>query len=404
MSQSEKFLQQIEKYGAHNYHPLPVVLNRGKGSRVWDVDGKEYLDFLACYSALNFGHQHPRLIAACEGQLKKIALCSRAFHSEELCEFSEALAKFCGLDVVLPMNSGAEAVETAIKIARRWGYEKKKIAANRAKILTFENNFHGRTISIVSFSSEEGYKAGFGPFTPGFASVPFGDLTALAAAIDGETAAIIVEPIQAEAGILVPPPGFLAGIRSLCRRHNVLFIADEIQTGMARTGKNFCFEHENAKPDLLVLGKSLGGGLIPVSAVVGRRDVMDVIGPGSHGSTFGGNPLGAAVGREVLRLMLEEKFAAKAEHIGSRILTRLKNEQRAGLTGVKEVRGLGALIGIELDPGLGGARRFCEKLALRGVLCKETHTHVIRLAPPLVMTQPELDEGLDKIVQVIKEG
>jgi ornithine--oxo-acid transaminase len=401
MSQSKKFLEQIEKFGAHNYHPLPVVLKRGKGSRVWDVDGKEYLDFLSCYSALNFGHQHPRLVEAMIQQVDKLALCSRAFHSDQLCEFSEELAKFCGLDMVLPMNSGAEAVETAIKIARKWGYETKKIPENRAKIITFENNFHGRTISIVSFSSEEGYKAGFGPFTPGFVNVPFGDLTALANAIDKDTTAILVEPIQAEAGILVPPPGFLVGVRSLCQRHGILFIADEIQTGMGRTGKNFCFEHEEAKPDLLVLGKSLGGGLIPVSAVVGRRDVMEVIRPGQHGSTFGGNPLGAAIGREVLKLMADEKYAEKSAAVGQHVLTRLKKEN---LPAVKDIRGKGALIGIELQESTGGARRFCEALAARGVLCKETHTYVIRLAPPLNISMADLDEGISRLIAVIKEG
>lgn len=400
-TEATKLLKQINEYGAHNYHPLPVVLNRGKGSRVWDVDGKEYLDFLACYSALNFGHQHPRLVATLLEQVEKLALCSRAFHSDQLCYFSEELARFCGLDMVLPMNSGAEAVETAIKIARKWGYQTKKIPENKAKILTFQNNFHGRTISIVSFSSEPDYKAEFGPFTPGFELVPFGDLNALAKAIDKDTAAVLIEPIQAEAGILVPPPGFLAGVRSLCHRHNVLFIADEIQTGLGRTGRNFCFEHEEAKPDLLILGKSLAGGLIPVSAVVGRRDVMEVIRPGQHGSTFGGNPLGAAVGREVLKLLKEEKIAEKSKDIGAHILKRLRD---ANLPHVKDIRGLGALIGIELEESTGGARRFCEKLAIRGVLCKETHTYVIRLAPPLVITRAELDEGLDKIIGVIKEG
>ncbi len=401
MSQSKKYLEQVEKFGAHNYHPLPVVLKRGKGSRVWDVDGKEYLDFLSCYSALNFGHQHPRLVEALIQQVDKLALCSRAFHSDQLCEFSEELAKFCGLDMVLPMNSGAEAVETAIKIARKWGYETKKIPENRAKIITFENNFHGRTISIVSFSSEAGYKAGFGPFTPGFVNVPFGDLTALANAIDKDTTAVLVEPIQAEAGILVPPPGFLVGVRSLCQRHGILFIADEIQTGMGRTGKNFCFEHEEAKPDLLVLGKSLGGGLIPVSAVVGRRDVMEVIRPGQHGSTFGGNPLGAAIGREVLKLMTDEKYAEKSAAVGQHVQARLKKES---LPVVKDIRGKGALIGIELHESTGGARRFCETLAVRGVLCKETHTYVIRLAPPLNISMADLDEGIDRVVAVIKEG
>lgn len=400
MSRSKNLIDTMEKYGAHNYHPLPVVLAKGKGARVWDVDGKEYLDFLACYSALNFGHQHPRLVEAMKEQVDKLAVCSRAFFSEELALFSEELVKFCGLESVLFMNSGAEAVETAMKMARKWGYEKKGIPADRAKIIAFENNFHGRTISIVSYSSEPAYRNGFGPFTPGFTVVPFSDLKALEKAIDENVVGILMEPIQAEAGILLPYDGFLADVRRLCDQKNILMMADEIQTGMGRTGKDFCFQHENTVPDVLILGKSLGGGLIPVSAVVSKKTVMDVIKPGQHGSTFGGNPLGSAVGRATLKLLRDEKFSARANEIGSSVMEILKGQK---LPGVKALRGKGALIGIDLDPSTGGARRYCERLAEVGVLCKETHDYVIRIAPPLVMTDSEVEQGIMKVAKVIQE-
>lgn len=399
MSKSEILVKKIEQYGAHNYSPLAPVLSRGKGAKVWDVDGKEYLDFLACYSALNFGHQHPRLVKAMVTQLDKLAVCSRAFYSDLLCEYSEKLAKFCGLDSVLPMNSGTEAVETALKIARKWGYDKKKVPADKAEIITMQDGFHGRTIAVISFSTEENYRAGFGPFVPGFPVVEYGDVSKIAAAITPNTIGILLEPIQAEAGILVPPVGFLKQVRALCDKHNILMIADEIQTGMARTGKNFCFEHEGAKPDLLILGKSLGGGLLPVSAAVARKEVMDVIKPGQHGSTFGGNPLACAVAMETLDLMVEENFAEKAMHLGEIAMSALNTK----LPKVKEIRGKGALIGIELDPSAGGARRYCERLAEVGVLCKETHDNVIRIAPPLVISDADLKAGVKKICDVIKE-
>lgn len=399
MSKSEILVRKIEQYGAHNYSPLAPVLTRGKGAKVWDVEGKEYLDFLACYSALNFGHQHPRLVKAMVTQLDKLAVCSRAFYSDLLCEYSEKLAKFCGMDSVLPMNSGTEAVETALKIARKWGYEKKKVAAGKAEIIGMENGFHGRTIAVISFSTEENYRAGFGPFVPGFPIVPYGDIAKLTAAITPNTIGIIIEPIQAEAGILIPPLGYLKQVRALCDKHNILMIADEIQTGMARTGRNFCFEHEGAKPDLLILGKSLGGGLLPVSAVVAKKDVMDVIRPGQHGSTFGGNPLACAVAMETLDLMVEEKFAEKSMLLGEIAMSALNTK----LPKVKEIRGKGALIGIELDPSAGGARRYCERLAEEGVLCKETHDNVIRIAPPLVISEADLKAGVKKICDVIKE-
>lgn len=397
---TRKLIEQVDRYGAHNYLPLPVVLQRGKGAKVWDVDGREYLDFLACYSALNFGHQHPRIVKAMTAQLEKLAVCSRAFFSEELCHLSEELAHWCGLDSVLTMNSGSEAVETSLKIARKWGYKKKGVPDGRAKILTFENNFHGRTISIVSFSSEPKYKQQFGPFTPGFDMVPFGDAAAAERAIDADTVALLVEPIQAEAGILVPPAGYLRELRAICDRKNVLLIADEIQTGIGRTGRDFACQHENVVPDMYVLGKSLGGGLLPISAVVARKDVMDVIGPGEHGSTFGGNPLACAVAREAIRLLRDEKLSQRSEKLGALMMERLTAKK---LPKVAEVRGRGALVGIELDATAGGARRYCERIAEHGVLCKETHDVVIRLAPPLVIDEKDLIRGVDVIVQTIEE-
>lgn len=398
MNKTQELLSTIDRYGAHNYLPLPVVLNRAEGSTVWDVEGKSYLDFLSCYSALNFGHQNPKLVKALVDQAGKLALCSRAFHSEELVHFSKELADFVGLDQVLPMNSGAEAVETAVKIARKWGYTKKKISGE-ANILVFENNFHGRTITIVSFSTEPDYRAGFGPFTPGFKSVPFGSIADLEAAIDANTVGVLVEPVQAEAGILLPKPGFLKQVRELCTRKNVLLLVDEIQTGLGRTGRNFCFEHDGATPDLLILGKSLGGGLLPISAVVGRADVMNVIQPGQHGSTFGGNPLACAVARKSIALLRDERLAERAARMGRGVLEML---QAANLPKVKEIRGLGALIGIELDPISGGARKYCEEIAQQGVLCKETHTYVIRIAPPLTIEEADLKKGVETIIRVIR--
>jgi ornithine--oxo-acid transaminase len=333
-------------------------------------------------------------------QVEKIAVCSRAFHSEELCLFSEELARVTGMDMVLPMNSGAEAVETALKIARKWGYEKKGIPAGKAKIIALAGNFHGRTVTIVSFSSEPNYRDGFGPFTPGFSVVPFGDSEALESAVDENTVGILIEPIQAEAGILVPPPGYLGCVKRLCEKNRILMIADEIQTGLGRTGRNFCYEHENARPDLLILGKSLGGGLLPISATVGRRDVMEVIEPGQHGSTFGGNPLACAVARSALRLLIEERLAERAAHLGRIAMEELN---RVPLPHVKEIRGRGFLIGIELEPSSGGARQYCEQLAELGVLCKETHTYVIRIAPPLVIGEEDLRRGLEKITSVIRK-
>ncbi len=397
---SKELMQTMEQYGAHNYHPLDVVLTKGLGSKVWDVDGNEYLDFLSCYSALNFGHQNPILVKALESQLKRLAVCSRAFYSDELALFSKELADFCGLESVLTMNSGTEAVESALKICRKWGYEKKRIPEGKAKFIVMENSFHGRSIAIISFSTEPTYKNGFGPYVSGFEVVPFGDVQAVADAIDANTVGVLVEPIQAEAGILVPPPDYLKKLRDLCTKNGMLLILDEIQTGMARTGKDFCFQHSSIVPDVLILGKSLGGGLLPLSAMVSTREVMDVIRPGQHGSTFGGNPLACAIGRAALRLLKEEGFAEKANHLG-KITVGMLTEKR--LPQVKEVRGTGFLIGIELEPAAGGARRYTEELAKEGVLCKETHDHVIRIAPPLVISDAELRHGVQKVVSVIQK-
>ena len=401
MSNTNELINKVDQYGAHNYLPLPVVLTRGEGSKVWDVEGKEYLDFLSCYSALNFGHQHPRLTKALVTQMGKLSLCSRAFHNDQLAEFSQELADFTGLDSVLPMNSGAEAVETALKLARKWGSQVKGVPINEAKIVVMKNNFHGRTITIISFSSEEGYREGFGPFTPGFIEAEFDDVSALEAVLDDKCVGVLMEPIQAEAGILIPKEGYLTEVKSLCQKKNILFILDEIQTGLGRTGKDFCFQHEDATPDILILGKSLGGGLLPISAAVSRKEVMDVMGPGEHGSTFGGNPLACAVAREAMRVLKGEQLSLRSAEMGAKVMDRLHSQP---LPKVKEVRGKGSLIGIEMDPSAGGARRYCEELASRGVLCKETHEHVIRIAPPLNIPENELLEGVERIIQVIQRG
>lgn len=398
MSQTDLLIQKAETYGAHNYHPLPLVLQKGEGAKVVDVEGKPYLDFLSCYSALNFGHQHPKIVKSLLDQLEKLAVCSRAFYAEEFGYFSEELAKFAGLEMVLAMNSGAEACETAIKIARKWGYEKKGVEKEKANIICLENNFHGRTISIISFSTDPDYRDGFGPFTPGFTVVPFDDPKAVENAINKNTVGVFVEPIQAEAGILIPQTGYLKSLRQICDRNGVLLIVDEIQTGLGRTGADFCFQHDAIQPDLLVLGKSLGGGLLPISAVVGKKQTMEVIRPGQHGSTFGGNPLACAVARASLKVLKEEDLSARSFQLGKKILTELK-ALKSPL--IKEVRGQGLLIGIELNSSAGGARKYCEKLASRGVLCKETHHHVIRIAPPLNIAEADLKHGIDAVLSVL---
>jgi ornithine--oxo-acid transaminase len=373
-----------ERHGAHNYHPLDLVIERGEGAWVWDVEGRRYLDCLSAYSALNQGHCHPRILAALVEQASRVTLTSRAFRNDQLPAFCEELAALCGLDVVLPMNTGAEAVETAIKAARRWGHRVKGIPDGAAEILVFANNFHGRTTTIVGFSSEPAYRAGFGPFAPGFRVLPFGDLDAVRAAIGPHTCAVLLEPIQAEAGILLPPDGFLRGLRALCTERDVLLIADEIQTGLGRTGRTFACDHEGVTPDAYVLGKALSGGVYPVSAVVARRDVLDVFGPGSHGSTFGGNPLGCAVARAALGVLRDERLAERSAELGAWLLRELRAIAHPD---VAEVRGRGLLIGMQLRVP---ARPYCEALKARGVLCKETHDTVIRLAPPLVTERGDL--------------
>ncbi|MBF8283979.1 MAG: rocD [Anaerolineales bacterium] len=386
------------EYGAHNYHPLDVVIERAEGVWVWDVEGRKYLDCLAAYSALNQGHRHPKIVAALVAQAQKVTLTSRAFRNDQLGLLYQELSDLTGYEMALPMNTGAEAVETAIKLARKWGYVKKGIPANQAEIITAGNNFHGRTISIISFSTEPLYRDAFGPHTPGFVTVPYGDAAAIERAITPNTAAILLEPIQGEAGVVVPPAGYLKAVADLCRKHNVLFIADEIQTGLGRTGKLFACDHEVVRPDVMILGKALGGGVYPVSAVLASREILGLFRPGEHGSTFGGNPLAAATARAALRVIVEEKLVENSARLGEYFQERLAEIPSPH---VKEVRGKGLLIGVELKPAAGGARRFCEALQQRGILCKETHDDVIRFAPPLVIDRPTIDWALGPITDVL---
>ncbi len=393
------FIELEDRYGAPNYRPLDVVLARGEGCWVWDIGGKRYLDCLAAYSAVNQGHNHPRIVNALVEQARKLALTSRAFRNDQLGPFCRELAELSGFPRVLPMNTGAEAVETALKAARRWGYEVKGVPEDRAEIIAFENNFHGRTITIISFSSEPDYRAGFGPLTPGFRVIPYGDAEAVEAAITPNTVAVLMEPIQGEGGIIVPPAGTLRKIREICTRERVLLILDEIQSGLGRTGKMFAAEHEGVKPDAMTLGKALSGGLYPVSAFVTTDEVMEVFRPGSHGSTYGGNPLGAAVAREALRVLVEENLVENAARMGERFARGLAGI-RAG--SIREIRQVGLWIGIELDPAAGGARRYCEALQEEGLLAKETHVHTIRIAPPLVITEREVDWALERLDRVFR--
>jgi ornithine--oxo-acid transaminase len=376
------------------------VLARGEGAHLWDTAGRRYVDMMSAYSAASHGHAHPRIVAALAAQAARLAVPSRAFYNDRLGPFLAELCALTGLDAALPMNTGAEAVETAIKAARRWGYRRKGIPPDRAEIIVAEGNFHGRTTTIVGFSSEADYRDGFGPFTPGFRAVRFGDLAALARAITPETAAVLIEPIQGEAGIVVPPKGWLAGVRRLCDAHDVLMILDEVQSGFGRTGRCFAFEHEDIRPDGLVLGKALGGGVLPVSAFVARRDLMDVFTPGSHGSTFGGNPLAAAVGLEAIHVMRDEALVERSRRLGAHMLARLRAMRNPA---VREVRGLGLWAGVELDPRLASARQACERLLTKGVLSKETHGTVVRLAPPLVIAPDDLDWALDRLEEVLGE-
>ncbi|MFD7936059.1 ornithine--oxo-acid transaminase [Streptomyces sp. NPDC048253] len=383
---------------AHNYHPLPVVVAGAEGAWVTDVEGRRYLDMLAGYSALNFGHRHPLLIEAAHRQLDRLTLTSRAFHNDRLAEFAERLAELTGLDMVLPMNTGAEAVESGIKVARKWAYEVKGVPADRATIVVAAENFHGRTTTIVSFSTDETARAGFGPFTPGFRIVPYNDLAALEAAVDETTAAVLIEPIQGEAGVVIPDDGYLAGVRELTRRRNCLFIADEIQSGLGRTGRTLAVEHEGVVPDMLLLGKALGGGIVPVSAVVARREVLSVLRPGEHGSTFGGNPLAAAVGTAVVELLETGEFQRRATELGVVLRDGLTGLVGKGVVGFR-ARGLWA--GVDVDPALGTGREVSERLMRKGVLVKDTHGSTIRLAPPLTITGEELASALATLESVL---
>jgi ornithine--oxo-acid transaminase len=387
-----------DRFGAHNYHPLPIVVARAEGCWVYDPEGKRYLDMLSSYSALNQGHRHPRIIQALKDQADKVTLTSRAFHNDKLGPFLQKLATISGFDKVLPMNTGAEAVETGVKACRKWAYTKKGVPHDRAEIIVAANNFHGRTTTLVSFSTEEQYRLGFGPFTPGFKIVEFGNAAELEAAITPNTAAFLVEPIQAEAGILLPPDGYLERVREICTKHDVLLFLDEIQTGLGRTGKMFCFEHAGIRPDCMSLGKALGGGVLPVSAFLARADVMDVFEPGDHGSTFGGNPLAAAVGIASLDVLVEERLAERSARLGGYLMDRLRDLDSPH---VAEIRGVGLLVGIEIKGSSGPARPFCEALMARGMLCKETHQQVIRLAPPLVIDEKEIDWATEHLRAVL---
>jgi len=395
-----KDLIQIEDiYGAHNYHPLDVVVSKAQGIWMHDVEGRKYLDFLSAYSAVNQGHRHPRIVRALVDQARKLTLTSRAFRNDQWPMLAKEVCDMTGYSMVLPMNSGAEAVETAVKTARKWAYQKKGVPQDRAEIIACANNFHGRTVTVISFSTEPLYRQDFGPFTPGFTIIPFGDADALEKAITPNTAAFLVEPIQAEAGILIPPDGFLRRAAEICKAKNVLLIADEIQTGLGRTGKLFASEYEGVRPDMVVIGKSLGGGCYPVSAVLADREILGVYKPGEHGSTFGGNPLACAVARESLRVTKEEKLVENAAERGAYFMEKLRKVRSRH---IKEVRGRGLLIGVELHPAAGGARRFCEELMKEGLLCKETHENVIRFAPPLIIRDKDLNWALKRIKTVFK--
>lgn len=395
---TQDFVALEEKHGAHNYHPLDVVLEKGEGVWVYDVEGNKYLDCLSAYSAVNQGHVHPKILKALTEQAAQLTLTSRAFRNSQLALFYQELSEATGYEMSLPMNSGAEAVETAIKLARKWAYQVKGIKRPNAEIIVAEGNFHGRTTTIVSFSSNKKYKEDFAPLTPGFVTVPYGDAEAIGEAINKNTAAVMLEPIQGEAGVVLPPAGYLRRVAEICEANNVLFMADEIQTGLGRTGKFFACQHEGVRPDITIVGKALSGGFYPVSAVLADEEVMGLFQPGDHGSTFGGNPLGAAVARAAVKVLTEENLIKNAEELGRYFM-----EQLAEIPSphVAEVRGKGMLIGVVLKPQAGGARRFCEALQARGILAKETHEHIIRFAPPLVIDKATIDEALPKIREVL---
>ena len=394
-TQSQTFIQMEEQYGAHNYHPLDVVIERGEGVWVYDVEGRKYLDCLAAYSAVNQGHCHPRIMQAVVEQAKRVTLTSRAFRNDQLPLLYKLLHDMTGYGMSLPMNSGAEAVETAVKAARKWGYTVKGIPRDKAEIIVCADNFHGRTTTIISFSTDEQYRDGFGPLTPGFVVIPYGDAAALQAAITPNTAAFLVEPIQGEAGIIIPPAGFLKKAEALCRANNVLFVCDEIQAGLGRTGKLFAHQWEDVRPDMVIIAKALSGGYYPISAVLADKEVLGVFKPGDHGSTFGGNPLACAVARTALQVLVDEKLVERSAELGEYFLAKLR---AISSPVVREIRGRGLWIGVELTVA---ARPYCERLMQEGMLCKETHDHVIRLAPPLVITREEIDWAVDKLAKVL---
>ncbi len=392
------YIAEVDQYSAHNYHPLPVVLTRGEGAWVWDVDGNKYLDCLAAYSAVNQGHRHPAIVRAAKEQLDRLTLTSRAFHNDQMGPFLHELCDLTGYEKALPMNTGAEAVETAIKAVRRWGYQVKGVAPDQAEIIVCENNFHGRTTTVISFSTEHAYNTDFGPFTPGFKIIPYGDTKALEEAITPNTAAFLVEPLQGEGGVIVPPEGYLAQAAEICRSNRVLLIADEIQTGLGRTGKMFCSEWDGVRPDVMVVGKALSGGFYPVSAMLADREVMDVFQPGDHGSTFGGNPLGAAIARAAIKVLVEENLAERALELGRWFMGSIRAMESPH---VAEVRGRGLMVGVVIKPESGTARPFCEHLMERGILAKETHEQVVRFAPPLVVEKSDLEWALEHIAEVL---
>jgi ornithine--oxo-acid transaminase len=389
-----------DRYCAQNYHPLPVMLTRGEGVYVWDIDGNRYLDMMSAYSAVSHGHANPRIVEALTTQARTLSIVSRAFYTDKLGPFLKLACEMTGQDMALPMNSGAEAVETAVKAARRWAYESKKVEADKAEIIVCTGNFHGRTTTVISFSDEADYRKNFGPLTPGFKIVEYGNAEALEAAITPNTAAFLVEPIQGEGGIVIPPKGYLKRCKEICEKHNVLLIADEIQTGLGRTGKLLACDHEGVKPDGLILGKALGGGIMPVSMFLAKKDVMDIFVPGTHGSTFGGNPLAAAVGTEALKIIQEDKLADRSHELGEYLMAALRDIKSPLIS---EVRGSGLFVGVEIDPALGSAREVCERLMKRGLLSKETHETVVRLAPPLIVTREQLDWAVTQIREVLQE-
>ncbi len=397
----QDFLSEVDRYSAHNYHPLPIVLSRGEGVWVWDVEGNKYLDCLAGYSALNQGHRHPAILQAARAQLDRLTLTSRAFHNDQMGPFLHELCELAGYEKALPMNTGAEAVETAIKAVRRWGYRVKGIPSDQAEIIVCENNFHGRTTTVVSFSTEHAYNADFGPFTPGFKIIPYGDADALAAAITPNTAAFLVEPLQGEGGVFVPPQGYLSKAAEICADNNVLLVADEIQTGLGRTGRMFCAEWENVRPDVMIIGKALSGGFYPVSAMLADDNIMSVFGPGDHGSTFGGNPLGAAIARAALKVLVDERLPERALELGDWFMGELRDLESPH---VAEVRGQGLMIGVVIKDASGTARPYCEALMKKGILAKETHEQVVRFAPPLVIEKTDLQWALEPIAEVLGAG